>query len=143
MTFATDDFNGAYREIDVLIEYSDGRPSKTFRGLAICRKSGLISSRTLAKPEHGIEAGWNCAINQSECDRLGITMWQVMRDRAPESCLMRLGNNPGGVTVSECKPESIKKPRKSVVKRTSCLNCGITNMILLGRGYCTDCHGEC
>ena len=28
-------------------------------------------------------------------------------------------------------------------RRTSCLNCGITNVILMGRGYCTDCHGEC
>jgi hypothetical protein len=28
-------------------------------------------------------------------------------------------------------------------RRTSCLNCGITNTILMGRGYCTDCHGEC
>jgi hypothetical protein len=28
-------------------------------------------------------------------------------------------------------------------RRTSCLNCGITNTILVGRGYCTDCHGEC
>jgi hypothetical protein len=27
--------------------------------------------------------------------------------------------------------------------RSSCLNCGITNTILLGSGYCTDCHGEC
>jgi hypothetical protein len=28
-------------------------------------------------------------------------------------------------------------------RRSSCLNCGITNAILVGRGYCTDCHGEC
>lgn len=27
--------------------------------------------------------------------------------------------------------------------RSSCLNCGRTNTILMGRGYCTDCHGEC
>jgi hypothetical protein len=24
-----------------------------------------------------------------------------------------------------------------------CLNCDITTHILMGRGYCTDCHGEC
>lgn len=28
-------------------------------------------------------------------------------------------------------------------RRSSCLNCGITSTMLLGRGYCTDCHGEC
>jgi hypothetical protein len=32
---------------------------------------------------------------------------------------------------------------KATYRRTSCLNCGITNTILMGRGYCTDCHGEC
>ncbi len=32
---------------------------------------------------------------------------------------------------------------KHVNRRGSCLNCGITNSLLLGRGYCTDCHGEC
>jgi hypothetical protein len=31
----------------------------------------------------------------------------------------------------------------NVVRRGSCLNCGITASILMGRGYCTDCHGEC
>jgi hypothetical protein len=31
----------------------------------------------------------------------------------------------------------------NVARRGSCLNCGITNTILMGRGYCTDCHGEC
>jgi hypothetical protein len=33
--------------------------------------------------------------------------------------------------------------KPSFRRRTSCLNCGITNSILMGRGYCTDCHGEC
>jgi hypothetical protein len=28
-------------------------------------------------------------------------------------------------------------------RRTTCLNCNRSNTILMGRGYCTDCHGEC
>jgi hypothetical protein len=31
----------------------------------------------------------------------------------------------------------------AAARRGSCLNCGITNTLLMGRGYCTDCHGEC
>lgn len=31
----------------------------------------------------------------------------------------------------------------NAIRRTTCLNCGITASILMGRGYCTDCHGEC
>lgn len=28
-------------------------------------------------------------------------------------------------------------------RRTTCLNCDITTHIIMGRGYCTDCYGEC
>jgi hypothetical protein len=31
----------------------------------------------------------------------------------------------------------------SSVRRGTCLNCDITASVLLGRGYCTDCYGEC
>lgn len=28
-------------------------------------------------------------------------------------------------------------------QRNTCINCDITTHILLGRGYCQDCYGEC
>lgn len=31
----------------------------------------------------------------------------------------------------------------TVARRRNCLNCDLTASVLLGRGYCTDCYGEC
>jgi hypothetical protein len=77
---------------------------------------------------------------------------------------VRVNNSTGSITTEFCNRPSvvteehrayaIAQAQKAVVKaappavaktqyRSSCLNCGITNTILLGRGYCTDCHGEC
>jgi hypothetical protein len=42
--------------------------------------------------------------------------------------------------------ETVAAVKSKPVKATSggtCLNCDITSAVLLGRGYCTDCHGEC
>jgi hypothetical protein len=48
-----------------------------------------------------------------------------------------------GLLDCNTKWQSAGKPEACSARRTSCLNCGITNSILMGRGYCTDCHGEC
>lgn len=48
--------------------------------------------------------------------------------------------------VSKFKTELETKQSPLVTekaRRTTCLNCGIATSMLLGRGYCTDCHGEC
>lgn len=40
----------------------------------------------------------------------------------------------------ENQTSSVPKPVKQ--RSGACLNCGIVDYILLGRGYCTDCYSE-
>lgn len=56
------------------------------------------------------------------------------------SALREAGLIEWSVSVPELTSKSCPV---AVKRRTACLNCGITNTILMGRGYCTDCHGEC
>ena len=43
----------------------------------------------------------------------------------------------------EYKTVSAATVSPPATRRLTCLNCDITASVLLGRGYCTDCYGEC
>jgi hypothetical protein len=98
---APENFDGSYRNIDVVISYKDGRPSKELRGLAVCLSSGILRGLVAAIPSEGLAKDWHVLTNRAECDRLNVNPYQVMRELTPESCILRLGDNPHGVTATE------------------------------------------
>jgi hypothetical protein len=65
----------------------------------------------------------------------GLTQDQAIRGNNPEMYWV-VGQNPEGTAIVEV-PAKVMRAR-----RTTCLNCGSGGLIV-GRGYCTDCDGEC
>jgi hypothetical protein len=65
----------------------------------------------------------------------GLTMNQAARGNNPEMYWF-VGQNAEGTAIVEV-PVKVMRTR-----RTTCLNCGSGGLIV-GRGYCTDCDGEC
>lgn len=131
-----EDWGGTIAEIDIEVIYADGRATKQLKGVMVCRLSGLLSIKTIGRGR--IQSGYNVLVNGSECKRLGLDPEQVVIDQGPSECVLHFGENPGGITIQEFVP-----PRRITIKRSTCINCDIRSTILLGRGYCTDCYGEC
>jgi hypothetical protein len=122
---------------EIKITYADGKPAKMLRGVMVCESTGVLRANTTARPEMGIKAGCNVLVNSIECQRLGLDPVQVMRDQGPIECLLKIGENPGGITAS--LPD---KPRCPVnLSRSTCIECGLP-VAWAGCKYCTDCYGE-
>jgi hypothetical protein len=102
MIIYTDDFDGSYRNIDIQISYPDGRPKKQLKELAVCKTSGLLSGWCKALPSKGFaKDGWRPVVNSAACLAQNIDPAEVARTGLPESCILKLGKNPGGVNVEE------------------------------------------
>jgi hypothetical protein len=105
MILSPDDFGGAYRNLDVTVSYADGRPSRQLKELVVCKSSGLLSGWCKALPSKGFDQdGWRPVVNSAECLAQGIDPVEVAKAATPESCILRLGENPCGVTVKEDIP---------------------------------------
>lgn len=99
-----DDWGGAYSIIDLIVTYSDGRDPKQINQVTVCNSSGLLSMKTTSRGR--IKAGYNVIINGKECNRLGVDVEDAIVNQGPRECILHLGENPGGVTVSKFVPET-------------------------------------
>jgi hypothetical protein len=68
---------------------------------------------------------------------------QELRDYAASQLIVFKAAQPAEIKKLTEATQSKVCSSKPHYRRSSCLNCGMTASILLGRGYCTDCHGEC
>lgn len=121
MAMAIEDWGGTCKEMDILVEYADGRPSKKLHGVMVCRSTGLISAKSTARPEHGIKEGYNVLINGEQCKLQGVDTFEVMRTLTPTDCCIKFGKNPCGITVTEYKPRqsrlNVKEVAASIAKQ--------------------------